>query len=204
MNNDINTENLPFFDTTPGHGPEDNLGAGEGAPTPQNTKKKRKPKKKKTQPSKVMGVFTLPVYMATYCCLKECQFRFRKLPKAVKYIGRDIENRLTSICAEIQMVHWQVHSYEKLPDLYGHVLEVLVLIRSLRDARYINEHDFTCIRRFSGRISKEMATWNNYYNKKVAVNESAAWAVDATPSMVPEMYLEEEHHHAETEQQPSE
>ena len=190
--NNINTENLPFFDETPGLTPAEKEEVDKAATA--GSKKKRKPKKKKKEPSKTMGIFTLPVYMATYCCLKECQFRFRKLPKSVKYIGRDIENRLTKISSEIQMIHWQVWPHERLPVLYGHVLEVLVLIRSLRDARYINEHDFSCIRRFSGRIAKEMVTWNNYYNKKVAVTESAAWAIDTTPSVCPEMYLEEECH----------
>ena len=188
---------LQFFDDTPGLTPEEkqNIEATRAASEKAKEQKKIRKERKKTRTrrmSKSQGVFALPVYLATYNLMNECDFRFRSLPNYAKSQGRVIEDILLDICTDIQLVHWQIIPHDRLPDIFKKMLKVLVMIRSLRDTRKITKHDFGCLCRFAGPMSKHMRQWSNAYNPGTEIKDQAAWSVMTVEGEPPGMYLAEE------------
>lgn len=190
-------QDLPFFDNTPGLTPAEKQSVDDAAAEAEKRKtdgrKRRKERKTRARRrSKRQGVFMLPVYMATYNCYNECRFRFRTLPAYARGCGQDILERLLDICADIQMVHWQMTPHDRLPETYRGMLKVLILIRSLRDTRVITAHDFGCICRYTGAMARHMMQWSNAYNGGDGISDGAAWAVMQGGGEPPGMYVAEE------------
>lgn len=187
------TENLPFFDDSPGLSPMERADVEQAAENvkaeklktknrSQQRRKRRMHRNRKGE--KIQGVWILPVYQQTYNCMKECMFRFRRLPKEERAsveaalnavprgssflkgeIGRDAISMLRRSLVQISMVYWQVKPKSILPDVFEVMLEAVVTIRALRDMGLLSVHDYGCICRYSGPMIQHMKDWSKHYNK---------------------------------------
>ena len=188
---------LPFFDSTPGltPGERNNVEATVAAIEKSKEERKVRKERKKTRSrrkAKVQGAFILPVYLATYNLMNECNFRFRSLPAYAKAHGREVESLLLDICTDLQLIYWQVIPRDNLPSVFKNMLKVLVRLRALRDTRKITKHDFGCLCRYAGPMTKHMRQWNNSVNSDNEISDKVAWAIMTAESDIPGMYLAEE------------
>ena len=195
-------QELPFFDNTPGLTPEERTSVDKVTekkqPRQRSRQRRRRRIHRRLKKEKIQGVWALPVYQYTYACMKECMFRFRKLPKGEQiqlpspipegsaflkqYYGGDAVSILRRVCISISMVYWQIKPKTILPDVFGNMLEAVIIIRALRDMGLLSVHDFGCINRYSGQMVKHMMNWSNTYNKQNPVTDETAEEIAAATS----------------------
>ena len=204
--------NLPFFDQTPGTTPEERASVGKAVEQAEAEKKKKKVRgqrrgkrirHRKRKGEKIQGVWILPVYQMTYNCMRECMFRFRRLPKEEREKsqlhlaqlpsgsafmrhehGMEAVSILRRVLVEISLVYWQVKPKTTLPDVFSLMLEAVVTIRALRDMGLLPVHDYNCICRYSGPMVKHMMGWSRHYNKESEIPQDIGDTIENASSPV--------------------
>lgn len=207
---DISTKNLPFFDDSPGLSPAERKDVDQAVAANkaerQKTKTRSQQRRKRRmhrnrKGEKIQGVWILPVYQQTYNCMKECMFRFRRLPKEERAsaeaamgavpsgssflkgeLGRDAISMLRRVLVQISLVYWQVKPKTILPDVFELMLEAVVTVRALRDMGLLSVHDYGCICRYSGPMVQNMKDWSRHHNKMNPDLQDVAQKVEESTS----------------------